>query len=60
MTGITLAELECIKDIIEADIDRSEWAGENLLAQDWKCVDLMSFYKNRASAYAKLKVLTQG
>ena len=24
MTGITLAELECIKDIIEADIDRSE------------------------------------
>jgi len=60
MTGITLAELQCIKDILEADIDRSAYMSDDLIAQDWKCVETMTHYRDRALAYAKLKALTEG
>lgn len=60
MTGLTLAELQCIKDIVEADIDRSVYLSEDLNIADWKCVETMTHYRDRASGYAKLEAITEG
>jgi len=59
MTDLTLAELICITDIVESDIDRSVYQND-LTADDWACVDNMEHFTNRASAFAKLKKVTQG
>ena len=58
MTDFTLSELDCLKDMVEADIDRSSWCG--VTVEEWKEAELMKHYWIRAKVYAKLKDLTQG
>jgi len=57
MTDFTLTELNCLKDILESDIDRSSWFEMTL--DEWEDPALMKHYWIRSKVYAKLKDLTQ-
>lgn len=58
MTDFTLSELDCLKDMVEAEMDRTSWIG--VTPEDFAEAELMKHYWIRAKVYAKLKDLTQG
>ena len=58
MPDFTMSELECLRDSLEADIERSSW--DAMSYDDWLEVELLEHYVLRARAYRKLVELTKG